>query len=890
MSIHPLPAHSIRALTSGQALTSPPSLIKELLDNSLDAHATHLSIELSSNTLDILQVKDNGHGIPPDDRGAMAVRHCTSKIRDFNDIASCRTLGFRGEALASAAEMAGSGMTITTRVEGEKVAVCCTVDKTGAVVGRRPVGAAVGTTVRVEGFLKGLPVRRENALKGAPKSIAKLRALLQRYYLSHPHCRFSLHILAAQGSKGRTEDVVYAPSKTVPEAVQKAVGKDVAAACEWISTTSTSPEDPEEQSVALEAFLPKPTAPPAVIAKKPQCTNFVYVDSRAVSCARGTLKQVLALYKTYLKAALEAPAVSDPFVYLNIRCPPGSYDPNIEPAKDDVMFHDSGAVLAAVEGMLKRFYGELKSDDNSSSRRSTNKGKAVEVPRNGFELLLARKPKAAPTVETPGGKSSSSRRPYVRPVRDVEYDEDEEELAAREMDAVMDSGDAGLVCVDSPPRRPLLLPAVMVVEEKEQDQIMGGTEDAEEAAAAGPASEVEPVEKAPLPEAGTVPVPVPVTPRRKSTNWGFNMYGGADDEDNDDDEAYIPMEPTASDNEETAQRDITISNPWTTAKINSPITRSSPQRQLRRPFKPPSVVVSPVNRRSSRGRADAPISPAASSPGGFRGDSAVKARKGGDGNAGVMGSWISGSRRKGQEPGEASPPAARKGFVSAAKFYHDNPTNDDDDDDAEPHRRRPQQAPKRRRLNQDPEPADEPEPALASPPKSSPHKNRFLAAMAALHSPAQQMTLTGELPALLPPPAQARRTKSRRRTKTLLPLDAVPEVVMQTHMLRCSVAVDGTKLKEVVEGLRAWDGYVGGTAAATATRKGDEGGEAADEVDDGAFWCEGGEREGDAGVLGGVVERWLARFGVSVGGWEWRGSGSGSGEEEGGRVLVAVDG
>lgn len=338
-------------------------------------------------------------------------------------------------------------------------------------------------------------------MKSAPKSIAKLRALLQRYYLSHPHCRFSLRVLAAQGSKGRTEDVVYAPSKSVPEAVQKAVGKDVAAACEWISTTTTSSssfypqqdaEGETEHPITLEAFLPKPTALPAIIAKKPQCTNFVFVDSRAVSCARGTLKQVLGLYKSYLKAALAAPGVADPFIYLNIRCPPGSYDPNIEPAKDDVMFHDAGAVLAAVEGMLKAFYGELKSDDGGSSS-GANKGKAVEAPRNGFEVLLARKPKAvavpAPSAGTPGGKRSG--RSYVRPVQDVEYDEDEEELAAREMDAVMGGADARFMGVDLPPGRSLLPPAVMVREEgEEEDQIIGGMEDMEEAAAAGPSNEV----------------------------------------------------------------------------------------------------------------------------------------------------------------------------------------------------------------------------------------------------------------------------------------------------------------------------------------------------------------------------------------------------------------
>ena len=160
MGIQPLPATAVRALGSGQVLVDPASLIKELLDNSLDASATTISIEVSQNTLDILQVKDNGHGIPPEDREFMAVRYCTSKIRGYEDIQDCRSLGFRGEALASAAELAG-GLVITTMVEGEKVAMACTCDRVGRVTAKKPVGAMKGTTVRVTDFFKFLPVRRE---------------------------------------------------------------------------------------------------------------------------------------------------------------------------------------------------------------------------------------------------------------------------------------------------------------------------------------------------------------------------------------------------------------------------------------------------------------------------------------------------------------------------------------------------------------------------------------------------------------------------------------------------------------------------------------------------------------------------------------------------------
>lgn len=160
MPIQALPATSIRALGSGQVLADSLALVKELLDNSLDASATQISVEVSQNALDIVQVKDNGQGIPEEDRDAMALRYCTSKIRDFGDIQDCRSLGFRGEALASAAELAG-GLVITTRVEGERIAMGCMCDRAGRVVERKPVSAPVGTTVRITDFFKHLPVRRE---------------------------------------------------------------------------------------------------------------------------------------------------------------------------------------------------------------------------------------------------------------------------------------------------------------------------------------------------------------------------------------------------------------------------------------------------------------------------------------------------------------------------------------------------------------------------------------------------------------------------------------------------------------------------------------------------------------------------------------------------------
>ena len=135
MPITALPSNAVRAIGSTQTLSDSASIVKELIDNALDACASAISVEISTNALDIIQVKDNGHGIAPEDRGLVCRRYCTSKIRNIEDITNIggSSLGFRGEALASAAETC-DGLTISTRVEGEAVAVSLRFNRQGEIL------------------------------------------------------------------------------------------------------------------------------------------------------------------------------------------------------------------------------------------------------------------------------------------------------------------------------------------------------------------------------------------------------------------------------------------------------------------------------------------------------------------------------------------------------------------------------------------------------------------------------------------------------------------------------------------------------------------------------------------------------------------------------------
>ena len=120
MPIISLSDSTVRAIGASLVLNDATSVVKELIDNALDARATSIAIEISSDTLDIIQVRDNGVGIGVEDRQFVCKHGCTSKIRTIDDLERLggSSLGFRGEALASVAELSDS-VTLTTRVDGE---------------------------------------------------------------------------------------------------------------------------------------------------------------------------------------------------------------------------------------------------------------------------------------------------------------------------------------------------------------------------------------------------------------------------------------------------------------------------------------------------------------------------------------------------------------------------------------------------------------------------------------------------------------------------------------------------------------------------------------------------------------------------------------------------
>uniref|UniRef100_A0A3B5MBI8 PMS1 homolog 1, mismatch repair system component n=1 Tax=Xiphophorus couchianus TaxID=32473 RepID=A0A3B5MBI8_9TELE len=131
-----LPADTVRLLSSSQVVTSVVSVVKELMENSLDAGASSVDVKLENFGLDRTEVRDNGCGIKAADAPVMAVRHFTSKISSHEDLECLETYGFRGEALGSICAVAE--VTVTTKTEEEDVSTQYTLDSSGGIVSQRP--------------------------------------------------------------------------------------------------------------------------------------------------------------------------------------------------------------------------------------------------------------------------------------------------------------------------------------------------------------------------------------------------------------------------------------------------------------------------------------------------------------------------------------------------------------------------------------------------------------------------------------------------------------------------------------------------------------------------------------------------------------------------------
>ncbi|OCT48964.1 DNA mismatch repair protein MutL [Cladophialophora carrionii] len=386
MPIEALSEDTTRALGSSLVLNDAKSVVKELIDNALDAQATAISIEISANTLDVIQVKDDGTGIHVEDRQLLCKRGCTSKIRTIEDLSRLggALLGFRGEALASIVELS-QFVTVTTRVDGEVVGTSIKYAASG-MISSSSASHAVGTTIRVQDFLMRIPVRKQSALKASTKTLEAIKSLLFAFAFARPEVRFSLKVPKAKNNK---LNWTYAatPNQSLTETTTKIVGKELASVCAHHTITSDDCRATVGTDWAISAMLISASADPVKIRNT---TQYIFVDGRPVNTERQTMKEIAKSYKRHVQnSVLSATGVSvqRPFLCMQIRCPPESYDVNVDPAKDEVLFLDlrSAQLLSLVESLFSRAYPKPGNRGEGAENSAIHKSTASPCGTFGFD-------------------------------------------------------------------------------------------------------------------------------------------------------------------------------------------------------------------------------------------------------------------------------------------------------------------------------------------------------------------------------------------------------------------------------------------------------------------------------------------------------------------------
>lgn len=420
MTIAALPQNTVNLLGSAQCITTPTSLVKELIDNALDAKATSIDILISQNTIDKIQVRDNGHGIPHEDFNALGKRGHTSKLRSFAELKFIggTSLGFRGEALASAVQL--GEVSVTTRTDGEPVATIIVLKAPGRIDRQSRTSHPIGTTVCVTSFMAKLPVRKQTALKSASKTLTRVRELVQAYALARPSIRFSLKVVSESKSSW---SFALRPNDGTREAVSQVIGRVAALQCmqkslsfveiqseneaqTWNVASHSNKGSGNDDKFEVNVFLPKSDAEPAKIGQG----QFISIDGRPISHERGTMRKIVTIYKSYVRGAFaDMSGLKDPFLHLSIKCPVASYDPNVEPAKDDVLFANEGLVLESIESIFRELYGDPKvvplATRKSALPQRPDDSELLYARNTPTSLVPVRLPRA-PGDETPPAFSS----------------------------------------------------------------------------------------------------------------------------------------------------------------------------------------------------------------------------------------------------------------------------------------------------------------------------------------------------------------------------------------------------------------------------------------------------------------------------------------------------
>jgi DNA mismatch repair protein MutL len=321
-----LPDKVANQIAAGEVIERPAAVVKELVENALDAGATRVAVHFAHAGRSMIQVEDNGHGMAPEDARAALMRHATSKISDADDLDRLATFGFRGEALPSIASV--SRFTLRTRESGLDSGVEIAVNA-GRLIHEKACGCPVGTRIEVEHLFEPVPARRK-FLKTDRTESGHIVNCVRLYALACPSVSFSL------SEDGR--EVFRSPQcPGLSERVAEIFGRQAAEGLLSI--------DSSEQGMRLSGLIGRPGLGRGTRHDMVAFVNSRPVDSRTLSGA---------LIESYRESL---PQGRFPVAFIFLQCDPADIDVNVHPAKREIRFRREaivrGFVIRSVLGRLR---------------------------------------------------------------------------------------------------------------------------------------------------------------------------------------------------------------------------------------------------------------------------------------------------------------------------------------------------------------------------------------------------------------------------------------------------------------------------------------------------------------------------------------------------------
>ena len=346
-TIHVLDETTINKIAAGEVVERPASVIKELIENSIDASATNIEVEIGDGGVAYMRITDNGIGMTEEDARLAILRHATSKIQQVEDLFDIASLGFRGEALASIASV--SHFSLTTRKADSDLGTRITVDG-GTFTDCIPYGAAPGTTIEIRDLFYNTPARRK-FLKSERTEASKIQDIVGKLALSNPHISFKLIV----------DDRV-----AIITPGNGNIGDTVAALYGYKTKDDIFTVAYESDSIYIDGVVSKPT-----LLKSTRIWQTIIVNNRVIF-DKTIMKAIDNAYHALL------PKNGHPLVVLNITVPAGMVDINVHPRKSEVKFSDDKIIFKAVyHGILNALNNPLHERYERESSAYIGMGEAL---------------------------------------------------------------------------------------------------------------------------------------------------------------------------------------------------------------------------------------------------------------------------------------------------------------------------------------------------------------------------------------------------------------------------------------------------------------------------------------------------------------------------------